>query len=876
MAGRDDRLREELQFHLEQQIAKNIKSGMTPEDARRDALVKFGGLEPAREAARDQLRWTWVADLWRDMRVSGRALVRVPSFAISTILTMALGIGAAAAMFSVFDGVLLRPMPFPDADRIVHLYQLGETGARNRVSDPNYQDWRTGTTTFKAMAQYSQWGQLPVIGAGDAQLVRVTYVSREYFDIMGVRPWLGRTFFDEEQQPGAAPVVVVSAAFWRRWKGDQPPSGETLSSGSTAFTVIGVMPDGFDYPGQTAIWAPREISPPSPSRTSHNALAIARLADHATLEQAQAEISALSRRLKEEHGDRTWMFDAAAVPVLEVVTSTSKATLQLLLAASVLLLVVACTNVSNLLLARAASRRAEFAVQLAMGATAGRIGRQLLAETLVVCLTGAALGVLVASSAVKLFVAFAPATVQRLDGVSVSWPAVAFAIAVSVTAALILSAITAAGVRGTRIADAMADHTRSGTQGRGQLRVREALIVTQVAITLVLLAAAALLGRSLMAAMAIDPGYSIDDGLVVGLTSAADGSETTMARQVTFQDNVLAQLGRQPGIDHVGLVSRFPIGASSAPNGSFIEMTRPDEITSFADMDFQDPELKQRVGSAEYRHVSGEYFEAMGIPLLEGRLIDDRDGPNAPQVAVVSQSLADTQWPGRSALGRWIQFGNMDGDLRPIRVVGVVGDVREVSPESRPAPSLYVSARQRPRQASRAWVVMRGPAATSLAETARRIVRQIDPEVPATTTTVSAALGEAFGGRRFTLWLVGAFGVSALVLATLGVYGLFAYAVSRRMREMGIRLALGAEPQWLVWLIVKRGAVLTTLGALAGVVIAYAGADVVAGMLFGVEPGDPATVAAAVVTITLASILASYAPARRILKQSPARTLRDV
>ena len=876
MARHDDRLREELEFHLEQQIAKNIRAGMTPDEARRNALIRFGGVEPAREAARDQVRGAWLLDLVRDMRIGLRSLTRVPAFAVTLILTLAFGVGTAAAMFSVFEGVLLKALPYPDSDRIVRLYQLGEEGSRGNVSEPNFNDWRDGTRSFAAMAEMQAYGLMPIAGLGDAQLARVTMVSKTFFDVMGVRPSLGRGFLPEEQKPGGPKVVLVSAEFWKRWRGNSPPQGETLRSGDETFTVVGVMPEGFDYPSQTALWAPREMNPPEVSRTAHNFQVIARLADGVTLEQARTELSALSRRLKEHHGDGTWMFDATAVPLLEVVTATSKATLQLLLAASVLLLIVACTNVSNLLVVRAASRRPEFAVQLAMGASAGRIARQLLAETLVVCLAGAGLGVVVASGAVRLFVAMAPATVQRLDAVTVSWPAVGFAVGVAMVAAVALSAVTAFGTRSVRITDGLSDSTRSGTDGRRQMRVREGLIVTQVALALVLISGAALLGRSLYSVLSVDPGYSLDDGLIVGLTVPGDGSPAAEARQVATHDAVIAALRRQPGVTGVGLVNDFPLGDGAGANGTFIEMTRPDEITSFNQFDLTNPRLKLMSGSAEYRQVSGDYFTAMGIRRLEGRLIEDADSPTSAHVAVISRSLADAQWPGRSAIGRWIQFGNMDGDLRGIRIVGIVGDVREVSPEAQPRPTVYVSARQRPGKAARSSIIVRGPASVGLADTARRIVREVNSDVPVTTRTVSAALDTAVGSRRFTLWLVAAFGIAALALAMLGVYGLVAYTVSLRTREMGIRMALGAEPRSLVWLVAKRGAVLAAVGAIAGIAIARLASGALEGLLYGVTAADPATITAAAAFMLAASTVATYAPARRIVKQTPGKTLRGV
>ncbi len=878
MAKRDDRLQEELQFHLDQQIAKHIRGGMTPAEARRQALVKFGGVEPAREAARDQLRGTWAIDLLRDMRVGLRTLTRVPSFAVTVILTFALGIAGAVAMFSVFEGVLLRPLALPDPDRIVRLFQINDSGNRNAVSEPNFNDWKTGTTSFGSMAQFSAWGKIPVAGAG--QLAGMTVVSREFFQAMGVQPIKGRGFLPEEQQVGAAGVAIVSAGFWKRWKGDATPQGDVIRSGPTTYTIVGVMPDGFDYPVGTAIWTPREQAPPqnAPSaRTAHNFQVIARLADDATPERAQIELSAVSRQLKVVHGDGTRMTDAAALPLIEVMTQTSRPTLQLLLAASLLLLVVACTNVSNLLMVRAGARRAEFAVQLAMGATAGRIGRQLLAETIVVCVAGAALGIAAATAAVRMFVAMGPSTVQRLDGVSVSGPALLFAVAVSVVAAIALSVVTAVGARSVRITDALSDSTRSGTGGRRQIRVREGLIVTQVAVTLVLLAGAALLGRSLHAVTQVDPGFSLEEGLVVGVTSPGGSTPDALVRQVQFQERLVEQFRAQPGVTSVGLINAFPLSPDgNFSNGTFVEMTRPDEITTPADFARLGPEIKARSGQARFRKVGADYFTAMRIPLTRGRLVNDRDAAGGPHVAVISQSLADTQWPGRDPIGRWIQFGNMDSDLTAIEIVGVVGDVRELSPESQPAPTMYVLAHQRPRQAGRVSIIVRGQSPDGLAETARRIVHGVDPEVPATITTVSAALDVILSSRRFTMWLVVAFGVAALVLASLGVYGLFAYTVSQRTREMGIRMALGAEPRALVLLIVKRGLLLSALGAAIGVALSRVGATTLDGLLYNITPGDPLTIGAAVVTMLVVSSIASYAPARRILKQTPGKTLRDI
>jgi putative ABC transport system permease protein len=872
----DRRLDDEIQFHIEQQTAKNIRAGMSAEDARRAALLKFGGVEQTREAARDEFRGAVVRDFLRDMRIGVRTLTRVPAFAVTAILTFGLGIGAAASMFSVFDGVLLKPLPYPQSDRIVRLYQLGETGGKGNVSGPNFEDLRDGTHSFAATATVASWGLNPVSGANEPQLARVAGVSKGFFDVMGVRPENGRGFLPDEQQVDAVKVAIVSWPFWNKWKGAARVSGEQIRIGGDVYAVVGVMPRGFDYPIGTSIWLAGETVRRSTARTAHNFQPIARLADGVSLEAARADVSVVSRGLKARYGDETWMFDATVVPILDVVTASSKPALQLLLGASILLLLVACTNVSNLLVARAASRRREFAVQLAIGATSGRIGRQLLAETLVLCLAGGVLGLAIAAFAVRLFVSAGPASVQRLDTVTVSWPALAFAFGVSTFAAVVLGLMTSLGTRHVRIAETLAESTRTGSATRRQMRVRESLIVTQVALTLVLLAGAGLLGRSLNAVLAIDPGFSLENALVATMTVAGDDSPAALARQVALQDRLVERLQALPGVSRVGLINDFPLGGGSYTNGSFIEMTRPDEITDFKQFNLTDPAIKPRVGSANYRVASAGYFAAMGIPLIKGRVIDVSDAPDAPQVAVISQSLAEQQWPGRDPLGRWIQYGNMDGDLRGMQIVGVVGDVRELTPEAPPGPTLYASYRQRPGKASQFSVIVRGPEPAAITDTVRRVIREIDPEVPATLRTVRGAFDAAVGDRRFSLWLIGAFSVAALALATLGVYGLIAYTVSQRTREMGIRMALGAEPGALVGLIVKRGATLAAIGAAAGLVIALALTGVVKTLLFNVSAVDPLVLAAVSGLTLLSAMAASYVPARRILKQTPGRTLRDI
>ena len=876
MARRDDRIAEEIAFHIEQQTAKHIAAGMSPEDALRAARLKFGGVAQVREATADELRGAWLRDFARDLRIAFRGLARVPSFSVTAILTIGLGIGAAAAMFTVVDGVLLKPLPYPDAGRIVQLFQISEQGRRGaNVSEPNFLDWQAQTRGFAAMAETATFGQT-VTGAGEPQTARVSHVSKDFFDVLGTRPAMGRGFLPEELRPEAPKVALVGARFWERWRGPRPLSGgDSIVIAGEPHAVVGVMPDGFDYPNQAVIWTPREQGEPSPSRTAHNFRVVARVKPDVAIAAASAELSRVSKALKARYGTQTWMSDATALPILDVMSAGVRPALRLLFAASMLLLLVACTNVSNLLIARAVSRRREFAVQLAIGASTGRITRQWLAETLVVAACGAAIGILLAAAVVRAFVALGPKSAPRLEQVSIDWATFAFAGATAIVAALVLSLLTAWGTRSARITEALSEGSRTGSGSRRQMRGREALIVAQVALTMMLLAGAGLLARSFAHAMAVDPGFRVGNDLVLEASIELPGDDGD-ARRAALQDALLARIRMLPGVTHAGLINAFPLGRGQFANGMFIEMSRPDEIATREQFRFEAPEFKGRTGEAEFRAASPGYFEAMGIPLLSGRLFDESDAPGRPHVALVSRTLAERQWPGRDPIGRFIQFGNMDGDLTGLRVVGVVGDVRELSPETLPGPMIYVDARQRPATTSSFSVIARGPDMPVLAEAVRRIMRDDLPGSPYELSTVSAGLDRAVGSRRFNLSLIGAFAAAALGLAMLGVYGLVAYAVSQRTREMGIRVALGAEPSSLVRLVLARAAWLTAVGSFAGLVLALLASRAVTGMLFGVTAADPGVLATVGAIMLAAAMAASYLPARRILKQAPGRTLRDI
>jgi predicted permease len=873
----DDRLNEEIRFHLESQIAKHRRAGKSADEARRLALIEFGGVEPTKERVRDQRRGAWIAGFGRDLRYGARALARSRAFTVATVLTLGLGLGSATTLFSIVEGVLLKSLPYPDPDRIVRLYQLDGAGKRGNVSEPNFEDWRTGTHSFAAMAEMQVWGPTPVLGEFEPAMAQVAAVSAPFFDVLGVGPAQGRRFVPEELREDGVPAALVSDRYFGRTFGAQTPfGGQTLRMGARTIRVVGVMPPEFDYPVGTEIWLPRELSPLERSperRTAHNFQAIARLADGVSLDRARQEIGALSRDLKARYGDQTWMSDATAVPLLDQITAAARPTLQVLFGAALLLLLIACVNVSNLLLARGSTRRRELAVQLALGAERWRIVRQTVAETLVLCAAGAATGVVFARLAVRALVDLQPATVPRLQNVGVDVAALGFSTGVALLTALVLGLVTSWHGRGTDVRDALADGLRTATDGRARRRVRETLVVLQVAVTLVLLAGTALLARSFVRLLAVDPGYRTDDALVVDLTISRS-TPADRLRQIATQRELLARLSQLPGVAGVGLTSGFPLGGGNYTNGQFLVMTGPDELRTPDDIAKLGSQVKERAGLAGLRIVSESYFRTMGIPLLRGRSFSPSDASDAPHVAVISQSLAEQKWSGQDPLDRYVQFGNMDGDLRPFRIVGVVGDVRELPLESAPSPIFYAYYQQRPAPASRFSLVLRGPRTDALTATASRVVREVDPQLPIRTRTMADAFDRAVSGRRFNLLLIGAFGVAALVLATLGTYGVIAYLVTQRTREIGIRHALGAQPSQLRNLILGRGALLGLVGASIGLAAALALTRLVDGMLFGIPPNDPAAFAVGIAVLAGAVLLASYVLARRAMRIDAATMLR--
>jgi putative ABC transport system permease protein len=806
----------------------------------------------------------------QDFRLAVRALARAPGFTAVAVLTLGIGIGASTALFSVVHGVLLRPLPYPGPDRIVQVWEVSPRGNQLNSTDPNFADWTEQTRSFAGMAQY-QSGPMSIVGGDEPVRRMVAWASSDFFRVMGVHPALGRAFTPEEQQPGGAPAVVVSHAFWQDHLGASPDlPAHALTFGSDIYQVVGVMPPGFEFPAGVQLWTPRELQPVLPSRTAHNWHVVARLADGVTLTRAQQEISAVSRRLKEVHGEDITMVDAALVPLHEQLVGGVRPILLVLLGAAGFLLLVAVANVTNLSLARLAARRRELAVRVALGAGRWRLLGPTLSESLALSLAGAALGVLLAVAGLRALLAAEPGNLPRVDEIGLSPVAVGFALAAAVATALLLGLIGAARAGGADLREGLAAGDRSRTGSVSARRVQDGLVAAQVALTFILLVGAGLLGRSILSLLDVDLGFRTTG--VVTMSLSHSGVEGRALADLHHE--LLSGLQAIPGVAEAGGSNRVPLLWGGA-NGTFVIQSHHGEIQDFEDWGAL-VRIPERTGQAMYRVASEGFFRALGIPLLRGRLFDGGDGYDAPHVAVISASLADERWPGEEVIGKLINFANMDGDMRPMTVVGVVGDVRDMAIDAPPAPTVYASYRQRPRPTSEFSYVLWGQGDGGiLAAAARRVAAEVAPAAPPRLWTIEEVVAAPLAPRRFSLMLLAVFGVTALLLSAMGVYGLMSYGVSQRRREIGIRVALGAMRGSVLGMVVRRGAVLAAIGVAIGVMATAWLTRFIAAQLYGIQPNDAATFAAAVAFILGVAMAASYIPARRAARVDPMVALRE-
>ena len=852
----------------------------------------------AKQTTDDDPRSSFIDGLPQDFRYGLRLLWKSPVYTFVSVLTLALGIGASTAIFSVVYGVLLRPLPYSNPDQIVRVWEVSANNRRMQFADPNFEDMRTEARSLQGMAQLRS-GETPVSLNDEAQSVRVASVSEDFFSVMGVQPVVGRLFAPEEQRLGAAPTAVVSYSYWQnQLQGTQNLGSLKFAVSKNPTLIVGVLPSWFSFPDGSQVWMPRGIESRLPSRSAHNWQAVARLRDGVSLDQARSDLSAIARRVSQQYGlAQKDMVDAAVVPLKEALTTDVKPALLILLGVAGLLLLVACANVVNLSLAQASARRNELAVRVALGASRSRLVRQFLVEAVLLCLLGGLLGVIAAYVGVRVLLALAPGDIPRLDEVSVNVYVLLFALGISLLVACVLGVLTAIRATLGDVQTALAEGgRRQGTGVRTRLAGRT-IVAGQVAITLILLTGAGLLGRSMMRVLSIDPGFETEHIMTLELKSP-DLRTRTESQRVQFLDQLISRLETLPGVQAVGGTNVLPLKAASSPDGTFaminpqqlspqqrdlidrstkIDPQKPDpaflkDLTTFIEGLFSN---KTQTGQADYVLASEGFFEALEIPLRSGRLFSDSDGPDAPHVAVISESLARQSWPNQDPIGRAIEFGNMDGDLRLLTIVGVVGEVRKHSLEGQPRPTVYVNYRQRPRTASQFDVVLRttgDPAATYGA--VRGVLSQIDSTVPPRLNTFSQIFSDSLNKRRFNFLLVGVFALTALLLAMAGVFGVLAYSVAQRTREIGVRIALGASRATILKMILGQGLITTLIGTAIGLIGSLLLTRTMRSMLFEVSPNDPVTVVGVALLLILIATLASYIPAWRATRVDPTVALR--
>jgi len=811
--------------------------------------------------------------LFQDVRYGLRMLAKNPGFTAVAVLTLALGIGANSAIFSVVYGVLLRPLPYPKPDRIVDLREVNARGGRMNFADPNFADVRSQNHSLQGVAEYAAWLE-SVSGGSEPTRSMVASVSRDFFPLMGVRPVLGRGFAGEDQRFGAAPVALVSYAYWKQYLGGTTDlSKMKLTIENKSCSIVGVLPPGFRFPSDSDIWIPRELWETLPSRTAHNWEVVARLGEGVPLAQARAELSGIAQRLKQQYGQDTMMTDVAVYPLRSALTSNVRPALLVLLGAVGFLLLVACANVVNLLLAQAAARERELAIRSALGAGRNRLVRQFLTEALLLSVAGGALGVLAALWGVDVLVAMAPSNLPRLQDVAINLPVLSFTFALSVAVAAGLGVFTALRATSGELQAVLAERGQGHTGTLRGHRLSRTIATAQIAITVVLLAGAGLLGRSLLRVLAVDPGFRTEHILTMDLAMPFAEKDTEKVQRVAFLSELFSRLRAVPGVREVGGVNGLPLTTGLA-DGIYVLMNPQEKLSRMEDLEqlFHD---STRTGDADYCVASEGYFRALGIPLRRGRLFDQRDTMDAPHVALISQSLAREKWPNMDPLGRTIEFGNMDGDLRLLTVVGVVGDVREDSLEARPRRTIYVDYRQRPQATGSFTLVLRTEAEPAVVfSVAREIVRGLDPNVPPSFNTFTEVFSASLKTRRFNLTLVGVFAATALLLAVAGIYGVMAYSVARRTHEMGVRIALGAGAPDVLRLVLSQAMLTTVVGVAVGIAGSFVLTRAMQSLLFGVSPTDPVTLAGVALLLSFAALLASYIPARRATKVDPMVALR--
>jgi predicted permease len=846
---------EEMRFHLENRTADNLADGLSPDEARSAAQRRFGNLSSLQEQARDVRGWRWADELSKDLRFALRQLCKSPGFSTVAIVTLAIGIGANTAIFSAIDAVLLRPQPYPEPERLVRVFERLPGGERNPVSGSAFLDWRDHQTKFDGLFIYS-YDQLDLTELGEPEKINALSVSSAFDRILGVPPLLGRGFRPEDDQVGGQNnVVVLTERFWRTRLGASPAVlGQTLRLDGVPHAIIGVMPDRTWFQSNVAIFVPYTLWPGS-YRTSHDvnrAHVLGRLARDVSLAQAQAELNAIKQSLQSTYPAHKQKWGVLLQPMQESLAQESKPVLLMLLGAVGLVLLIACANVANLLLARASTRQREIAVRAALGASGARLMRQVITESLLLSLLGGAGGILLAVGSIQLLgtlgARFLPATMTP----QVDLRVLGFSLLASCGTGLLFGIFPALSVRRADLNHALNSGSRGATDGR-RARSQASLVVAEVALTVLLLVGTGLLVRNLVRAVTADPGINPRNVLMFGLTMPYGGKYGDAEKRLAFLERVTEEIRAVPGVTEVATTDNLPF--SNAGQGYFYSLE-------------EQPETRQdRAGAIKY--VSPHYLEALGARLVRGRFITATDNrPDAPRVLVINQRLVEVLFGQADPIGRYLNVANQAWEI-----VGVAADMRLDGLPTPPRPTFYAAQAHFPWGSAFMVRVQGDPLAAASAVVAA--VHRLDAGLPLDQLrTLEQAMTESLGPQKLILNLIGAFAATALLLASIGLYGVMSYAVANRQREMSIRLALGAARPDIMRLIVGNGVRLMTTGLGLGLLVAISGARFLANRVASVNPFDPLVFFGAALILSVVTLLACWLPARRATKADPMIALR--
>lgn len=861
---------EEMRLHVEFETEANVERGMSAEEARRAALRSFGNFYSARQVAYGVRGGGMIETLLQDIRYGARMLAKNKGFTAVAVVTLALGIGANTAIFSVVNELLLRPLPYRDAERLVMLWEVSPHGRhQNTTSRSNFTAWREQARSFEGMAAFSDQ-RLNLTGGGEPEEVSVQLATPELFQVLGVEPLKGRTLVEDDARAGSAAVVMSYGLWQRRFGGDPQMVGKTVTLNGVPSTVVGIMPAGFQWyiRQKSGTGRPAEMwSVLTMPKTSEGAEArgrflsvVARLKPGVTPAQADAELKTIESRLGQEEPKYNKGYSAEAISVRDQFVGNIRPALWVLLGAVGLVLLIACANVANLLLSRAAAREKEIALRTALGASRGRVVRQLLTESILLALLGSLLGLVLAWWGIKALVAISPRDLVNIQGVGLNLTVLGWTLAVSLLTGIVFGMAPALDATRLDLNDALKEGGKgAGGQSARSRAMRSTLVVAEVALALVLLAGAGLMVKSFARLRKIDTGFNSDNvlSLVLRLPAAKYREDPQV---VTFFRQTLERVRALPGVRSAGMVNFLPLyGGLGSATGIIIE-GRPAPPAG------EGP-------SANVRVADSGYFGTMGIPFLEGRNFTDFEDAEAKHVVVVSESLAKKYFPGEDPIGKRITV-HMSENAVPSEIVGVVGDVRYDSLTDEAEPTVYMPHPELTYEFMTLVIRTTGDP-SELAPAVRREIGEIDRDQPVSDVrTMKEVMADTVGRARFNTLLLGVFAGLATLLAAVGIFGVMNYSVTLRTREIGLRMALGAQPSRVLLLVLRQGLLLTLAGTGIGLAASLALTRLMSSLLFGIDSTDPSTFAAIVIVLAVVALVACYVPARRATRIDPLTALR--